>query len=164
MPFSMFRHRLIAALLIGCTAASAQNAPEPQAAPPGLPPGVPVPGEAVPPAGAPAAAAPAANLAETKIVEDIIEPKLSGNALAGLYRKYTGRRVIVSSAATAAEFSFVQEASPEDPLTYAEAAELLRKAATIENFVFVPDAQDPNLDILTLSTGGIRPTGRGVDF
>ena len=43
--------------------------------------------------------------------------------------------------------SFIQEASPEDPLTFDKAAELLRKAATIENFVFVPDAQDPNLDV-----------------
>lgn len=102
-------------------------------------------------------------LANQLIVEDIIEPKLNGNALAGLYRKYTGRRVIVSSAAAQAEFSFVQEASASDPLSYAKAAELLRKAATIENFVFVPDEQDPELDILTIATGGIRPTGRGVD-
>lgn len=102
-------------------------------------------------------------LGENTIIEDIVEPKLSGNALAGLYRKYTGRRVIVAKAAADAEFSFVQEASPQDPLTFDKAAELLRKAATIENFVFVPDAQDPNLDVLTLATGGLRPTGRGVD-
>jgi type II secretion system protein D len=69
--------------------------------------------------------------------------------------------VIVSAAAATAEFSFVQEATPQDPLTFAEAAELLRKAATIENFVFVPDAEDPNLDILT-HTSGLRPTNRGV--
>jgi type II secretion system protein D len=151
-------HRLIIFLLLAWASATAQ---EPAPAPPG----VPVPGDAPPPAGAPVpqpGAPPAAAFGETKIVEDIIEPKLSGNALAGLYRKYTGRRVIVSAAAATAEFSFVQEASPKDPLTYSQAAELLRKAATIENFVFVPDQQDPNLDILTLSTGGIRPTGRGV--
>ncbi len=141
-----------AAILLMAIPAHAQDAP----------PGLPAP---VPPAGAPAENqnAPKENLGDTKIVEDIIEPKLSGNALAGLYRKYTGRRVIVSSAAAQAEFSFVQEASPDDPLTHAQAAELLRKAATIENFVFVPDEQDPNLDILTLATGGIRPTGRGVN-
>jgi general secretion pathway protein D len=102
-------------------------------------------------------------LGENKILEDIIEPKLSGSALAGLYRRFTGRRVIVSAAASTAEFAFVQEATPQDPLTYAKAAELLKKAATIENFVFVPDGEDPNLDILTLASGGIRPTGRGVD-
>jgi general secretion pathway protein D len=103
------------------------------------------------------------SLGDTKITVPIEEPKLSGTALAGLYGKYTGRRVIVSSAAANAEFAFVQNASVQDPLTYAHAAELLRKAATIENFVFVPDGEDPNLDFLTLSTGGIRPTGRGVE-
>ena len=158
-------HRSIALLLIACVTASAQ---EPAGAPPAevnpAPPGVAVP-DAPPaaPAGAPAARPAGQPPDANKIVEDIIEPKLSGNALAGLYRKYTGRRVIVSAAAATAEFSFIQDASPQDPLTYAKAAELLRKAATIENFVFVPDEQDPNLDILTLSTGGIRPTGRGVD-
>lgn len=101
-------------------------------------------------------------MGETKITADINEPKLSGNALAGLYRKYTGRRVIVSAAASTAEFSFVQEATPQDPLTFAEAAELLKKAATIENFVFVPDGENPSLDFLTLATGGIRPPARGL--
>jgi type II secretion system protein D len=100
-------------------------------------------------------------LGQTQIITDINEPKLSGNALSGLYRVYTGRRVIVSAAAAVAEFSFVQEATPQEPLTYAEAAELLKKAATIEGFVFVPDAENPNLDILT-HTSGIRPTNRGV--
>ncbi|MDP3849069.1 MAG: secretin N-terminal domain-containing protein [Luteolibacter sp.] len=151
-------HRLIILLLLGWITASAQ---EPAEAPPDVPaeapPGVPVPGVAPAPAGAPAVK-PATNLGETKIIEDIIEPKLSGNALAGLYRKYTGRRVIVSTAAAAAEFSFVQDATAQDPLTYAEAAELLRKAAVLENFVFVEHPQDANLDILTLATGGPRPT------
>ena len=100
-------------------------------------------------------------MGQTKIIADINEPKLSGTALAGLYRKYTGRRVIVSAAAATAEFSFVQEATPQDPLTFAEAAELLKKAATIENFVFVPDVEDPNLDILILTTDA-PPSGRGV--
>jgi type II secretion system protein D len=151
--------RSIAFLLLGLASAFGQT-PAPVA-----PPGVPVPG-VVPPAAAgapenPPAAKPAANLGETKIIADINEPKLSGNALAGLYRTYTGRRVIVSAAASVAEFSFVQEATPQDPLTFAEAAELLKKAATIEGFVFVPDAENPNLDILT-HTSGIRPTNRGV--
>jgi general secretion pathway protein D len=154
----MFRHRLIVLLAAASLTAIAQ---EPAPLPPGAaeaPPAVPVP-EGLPPAAPPPpAGAPAANLGETRIEEDIVEPKLSGNALAGLYRKYTGRRVIVSTAASAAEFSFVQEASPQDPLTYAEAAELLRKAAVLENFVFVEHPQDPNLDILTLATGGPRPT------
>ncbi len=135
-------HRFIALLLIGCITASAQQppgVPAPAEAPPGVPvpaqeppPGLPAPGaENPPPAVVPPLNPPAANLGDTKIVEDIIEKKLSGDALAGLYRRYTGRRVIVSTAASAAEFSFVQEASPQDPLTYAQAAELLRKAAVL---------------------------------
>lgn len=178
-------HRSLVLLLLGWATATAQ---QPAAAPPATvtpapvtpstvppPPGVPVnPAAAAPKPGAvnpatlkPAtpAAAPQAGipLGENKIVEDIIEPKLSGNALAGLYRRYTGRRVIVSAGAATAEFSFVQEASPQDPLTYAKAAELLKMAATIENFVFVPHPNNPDIDVLTLATGGIRPPGIGVE-
>jgi type II secretion system protein D len=135
---------------------------------PEAPPGVLIPGAVpVPVAGRPtvkdAAPAPGADLRNTKIVEDIIEKKLTGDALAGLYRRYTGRRIIVTTGAAAAEFSFVQEASAQDPLTYAEAAELLRKAAVLEGFVFSQHPQDSNLDILTLATGGPRPTNVSVD-
>jgi type II secretion system protein D len=179
--------RIIALILAACSCLLAQEpvppVPEPGQAPQ-APPSVPVRGlQGIRPnlnapandpnagdaaADAPKAASapepqPGIPLGENTITEDIVEPKLSGNALAGLYRKYTGRRVIVAKAAADAEFSFIQEASPQDPLTFDKAAELLRKAATIENFVFVPDAQDPNLDVLTLATGGLRPTGRGVD-
>lgn len=101
-------------------------------------------------------------LGDTLIQESIEELDLSGTALADLYRRYTGRRVIVSSAAAAAEFRFIQPASPQAPLTYREAAELLRKAATIENFIFVPASDDPNLEYLTLATAGVKPTGIGV--
>ena len=179
--------RIIALILAACSCLLAQEPVPPVTEPgqdPQAPPSLPVQGRQGirpnlnAPANDPNAADPAADapkpasapepkpgipLGENTIIEDIVEPKLSGNALAGLYRKYTGRRVIVAKAAADAEFSFIQEASPEDPLTFDKAAELLRKAATIENFVFVPDAQDPNLDVLTLATGGLRPTGRGVD-
>ncbi len=132
---------------------------------PAIPAIVPPPGVEAPPEIAPEVVAPkppAVGNANDLIIEPIIQPKLSGNDLADLYRSYTGRRVIVSSAAAGAEFSFIQPASPEDPLTNAEAAELLTKAATIENFVFVQDSSDPNLYILTLATAGLKPTGRGV--
>ena len=99
-------------------------------------------------------------LGETKIIEAIDIETLKGSELAVLYRKYTGRRVIVSAAANAAEFTFVQDASPEEPLTYAQAAELLKKAAGIENFVFMPDQKDPNLDFLTVS---VRLPGIGYE-
>ncbi len=102
------------------------------------------------------------NLGDTLITENISHIKFSGNDLAGLYSDWTARRVIVSSAAAEAEFTFVQPASPQNPLTYREAAELLKKAATIENFVFVPDGSDRNLDILTLATAGLNPRQRGI--
>ena len=103
-----------------------------------------------------------ADLGNTLIKESIEQLKLSGDDLADLYRKYTGRRVIVASSAAAAEFRFVQPASPQDPLTYREAAELLKKAATIESFIFVPAGDGSKLDYLTLATAGLKPTGIGV--
>jgi general secretion pathway protein D len=158
--------RPIAALgLAGITTGLAQPPEQPLVTPqpPGQPaaPAVPpAPGQPAPPAAPPAAGE--VPLAEQKITQPITEPKLSGTALADLYRKFTGRRVIISAQAATAEFAFIQDASPTDPLTYAQAAELLVKAATIENFVFVPDSTDPNLDILTFSAGGINPKSRGV--
>lgn len=106
---------------------------------------------------------PPKNLGDTLIVEPITELKLSGTSLADLYRQYTGRRVIVSSAAAVAEFRFDQPASPQDPLTYRQAAELLKKTATLENFIFVPASDDPNLDYLTLATAGTNAKGIGLD-
>jgi len=155
--------RSITLLLLGIVSVASAQRPVP------APPGVPVPGNApAPAAGVPAeqppgvpVVNPAPTLGETKITEPIEEPKLSGEALAGLYRKYTGRRVIPTSAASTAEFRFVQDASPKDPLTYAQAAELLKVAATLEGFVFVPHGSNPNLDILT-ANGGVRPPAVGV--
>lgn len=155
--------RPIAALsIVGLSAGFAQPPGQPLVQPeiPGQPPIPAVPGQPAPPAAPPVVGN--IPLEEQKITEPIVEPKLSGTALAGLYRKYTGRRVIVSSQAALAEFSFVQDASPTDPLTYPQVAELLKKSATIENFVFVPDSTDPNLDILTYSNGGLNPKSRGV--
>lgn len=88
---------------------------------------------------------------ETRIVADINKPRLNGEALATLHRRYSGRRVIVSAAAAIAEFSFVQEASPQHPLTYARAVELLKMSATIENFEFVPHLDNPTIDRLILA-------------
>jgi hypothetical protein len=98
-------HRSIALLLFGLVTASAQD-------PNQAPPGVPIPGVVPPaPAGGPGQA-PGIVLGNTKITEPIEELKLNGDALAGLYTKYTGRRVIVSTAASTGEFRFVQDASP----------------------------------------------------
>ena len=163
-------HRSLALFLLSVASTYGQLPADNQPAP-----SVAIPGEAGEPAdGAPdanpsaaavaaaAASQPGIPLGQTRIVNDINEPKLSGTQLAGLYRTYTGHRIIVSAAAATAEFSFVQEASEKDPLTFAEAADLLRKAAIIENFVFVPDGLNPSLEFLTLSTGGVRPTQIGV--
>jgi general secretion pathway protein D len=170
----MSLHRSLALFLLSVASAYGQQPVEDQPTPV-TPPGVLLPGEnGVPAAGAPdanpsaaAIAAAAANqpgvpLGQTRIVNDINEPKLSGNQLAGLYRTYTGHRVIVSAVAATTEFSFVQEATEKDSLTFAEAADLLRKAAIIEGFVFVQDGLDPNLAYLTLATGGVRPTQIGI--
>ncbi|MDE0836036.1 MAG: hypothetical protein OSA84_06765, partial [Akkermansiaceae bacterium] len=83
---------------------------------PAIPGIVPPPAPPVPVAAEPAPAN-GAKFGDTIINESIEELKLSGQALADLYRLYTGRRVIVSSAASQAEFQFIQFASPQDPLT-----------------------------------------------
>ncbi|MES2997253.1 MAG: secretin N-terminal domain-containing protein [Verrucomicrobiota bacterium] len=144
-------------LLLGTAIAFSQEPPNRR---PIVPPAVP----AQPAAAAAPAAAPDVPLGETKITEDINEPKLSGESLAGLYRKYTGKRIIVTSAASAAEFKFIQPASEDDPLTFDEAAALLRKAAVLEGFVFVPDSENPAIETLTLATGGVNPKQIGLEI
>lgn len=115
-----------------------------------------------PPAPAEPASKPAAPLGETKIIANIVEPKLDGKGLGALYQKFTGRRVLVAAAAATAEFSFVQEASPQDPLTYAQAAELLRKSAGIEGFIFTPDDKNANLEFLIAANRRGSPGGYDV--
>ena len=126
-----------------------------------VPPGT-LPGGANRPPVAPVvvpAAKPGIPIGDNVITEPIEYPTLNGTELAALYRSFTGKRIIVVAAASAAEFSFVQDASKEDPLTYAQAAKLLRKAANLEGFVFVQDAEDPKLEILDVK----RPQGDGYD-
>ena len=93
------------------------------------------------------------------IREDMIHPKLTGDELADLYFKFTGRRVTVSVAASSAEFRFIQRA----PMTYEVAAQLLKNAALLEGFVFVPDVNMANHDILVLATAGANHLQRGVE-
>jgi len=71
---------------------------------------------------------------DTVIKEGYQEPLLSGEAIAILYRKFTGKRVIITKAAQGVEISFVQPG----PLTYREAADLLVKTCFLEGLVFVP--------------------------
>jgi hypothetical protein len=51
-----------------------------------------------------------AALGKQKISENIDFPKLNGKELAAIYQKHSGRRVIVSTAASTAEFRFIFEA------------------------------------------------------
>lgn len=165
--------RLLPVSLIALTSAFGQTPTEPTPLPPGVPATAPAPAPTVrplvPPApGGVAPAAAAANnvpLAERKITEPIIEPKLTGNDLAGKYTAFTGRRVVVSAAAAAAEFAFVQDASPTNPLPYPEAAKLLKMAALMEGFVFVPAGEiAPNVDKLMFSAASTGPKGEGIEL
>lgn len=98
----------------------------------------------------PAQAADQANVPREARVkqEGFLEPKINGERLAELYAELTGRRVTVSNAAIAAEFRFVQQG----PITYGEAAELLKIAAVMEGFVFIPSGE--NHDKLVAAPAG----------
>lgn len=87
------------------------------------------------------------------VQEPMIYPELDGDTLARLYRQFTGRRVTVSKAAAEATFRFVQD----PPLTYGEAAQLIKKAALLEGFVFVPDANMAGHDVLVVNEA--KPQG-----
>ncbi|MCH7226541.1 secretin N-terminal domain-containing protein [Haloferula sp. A504] len=121
------------------------------APPPGLP--------GLPAANNPAAAAANAPDGNQPVQKPMIFPKINGDQLADLYREFTGRRVTVSVAAADAEFRFVQP----PPLTYGEAAQLIKKAALLEGFVFVPDANMAGHDVLVIATGGANPKGEGLE-
>lgn len=127
-----------------------------------LPPGVPEPAADN---NQPAQAAPGLDVGKQVnpnqiLREDQIFANLTGEDLADLYRKFTGRRVTISAAASAAEFRFVQQA----PLTYGQAAQLLKKAALLEGFVFVPDVNMKGHDVLVVATGGANPRGEGLQI
>lgn len=84
------------------------------------------------------------------------EPKLTGEHLADIYTDLTGRKVAISNAALTAEFHFVQK----DPLSKADALQLLKVAALVEGFVFVPSG--PNIDSLIFSQVAANVRGMGL--
>jgi type II secretion system protein D len=135
-------HFLLAGLIASGTAFA-------QVPPPPAPAGAPVQPGAIPPNN------PAA-LAQKVKQEGYLEPKINGERLAELYTELTGRRVTVSNAAIAAEFRFVQQG----PITYGEAADLLKKAAVMEGFVFVPSGE--NHDLLVYSQSVAQPGGEAL--
>lgn len=138
LPMSPTSRLLLAGLFLS-GAMLAQTPPPPPAGAP-IPPGV-----------APAAAA-AGDRAQRIAQQGYQEPKINGERLAELYTELTGRRVTVSNAAIAAEFRFVQNG----PITFGEAAELLKIAAVMEGFVFIPSG--PNHDKLVYSQSVAAPT------
>jgi len=155
----------------GAQPPGAAGVDQPLGVPPVIPPVGGVPAGVVPPpaggnaaAGAAAAGVPAvpvvpnpgAPLAEQVIRERIELPQADGNVIAKLYKEWTGRRVIVSSAAAQASIGFVQD----PPLTHEQAADLLKKACLLEGLVFVPSG--PNIDKLVLATGGPNPKSQGL--
>ncbi len=162
--------RLILPLWLLAAVATAQNqlpvAPPAPPIPP-APPGVdPVPVAKPDPAAKPGANARQKALAAIPLKESFNFPSMSYQELVKNYQDFTGRRVIVTTAAVSSQitFPFEQEVSPQNPLTQGEAAELLRKAAVLAGFVFTQHPDDPNLDILTVVQGGApRPTNIGVD-
>ncbi|WP_367872652.1 secretin N-terminal domain-containing protein [Luteolibacter sp. Populi] len=81
-----------------------------------------------------------------------IEPKIDGQGLAELYTEMTGRRVTVSNEAIAAEFRFVQRG----PITYGEATRLLKEAALLGGFVFVPSGENHDRLMFSQSPGSVQ--------
>jgi type II secretion system protein D len=65
--------------------------------------------------------------------------------------------VTISNAALTAEFRFVQRG----PITYGEAAKLLKEAALLEGFVFVPTGE--NHDRLIYSQSQVNPTSQPLE-
>ena len=109
-------------------------------------------------------------LGDRKINDAIEQPFMTGDLMAKLYWQWTGKRVLVSKAAMAKQISFVQPGG----LTYSEAAEMLEQAVLLEDMVFLPSVNDPNLVKLVLATnsrkngipvirnGGVFPEGDKV--
>lgn len=102
---------------------------------------------------------------EGRYIVGFHEEFAQGKDMAEFYLEYTGRRLIVTSAAADARgFTFSQPASVKNPLSADQVAELLRKQAVLEGYVFTQHPDDPNLEILTVVTGGQpRPTNVNVD-
>jgi len=129
-----------------CYAQEPQGLPDPvDPVPlPAIDPAIP---EAQPEGGNPAVALPEA-LGDKKIKETIAQPFMTGDIMADLYREWTGKRVLVSKAAMAKQIAFIQPGG----LTYREAAELLEQAALLEDMVFLPSVNNPNVVKLVLAT------------
>ena len=86
---------------------------------------------------------------------------LNGQDIADLYFTYTGKKVLVSQEASAAEVSFIVPGQ----MTYAEAARVIEKRLVMEGLEIVPDDDDPSFVKLVLAnsaTSGPKPLGPPV--
>jgi general secretion pathway protein D len=124
-------------ILAGLLLAGAVFAQEPVVPPQPVPPAGPG-GPRLPAREPEAGPMPQAPNPDTVKQQGYIEPKVDGQRLADIYTELTGRRVTISNAALTAEFRFVQRG----PITYGEAARLLKEAALLEGFVFVPTGEN----------------------
>ena len=68
-------------------------------------------------------------------------PNIDGHGMASLYQSATGKRVLVSSAAKDAQFSFIQSGG----LTNGEVAQLVEKFLLMEGFQLNADQRNPNI-------------------
>ena len=68
-------------------------------------------------------------------------PNVDGNGMASLYQSATGKRVLVSSAAKDAQFSFIQPGG----LTNREVAQLVEKFLLMEGFQLNVDQRNPSI-------------------
>ncbi len=94
---------------------------------------------------------------EKVVREGIQELNMNGDDIAAKYRLYTGKRVLVSAAAAAAEFRIYQPG----PLTYEEAATILEKQALMEGFIFVPSGTE-EVKLVLAGGQGASPKGEGL--
>lgn len=90
--------------------------------------------------------------------EDYLFPVMDGQTLSDLYTEMTGRRVTMSNEAITAQFRFVQQG----PITYREATRLLKVAALMGGFIFVPDGD--NHDRLIFSAVQNQAPNQPVPF
>lgn len=86
--------------------------------------------------------------------ESILRPEMTGIDASEMYRKHTGKRVILSSAAAQLQVLFIQPG----PMTNAEVAQLLEITLLDAGIAIVPDQLYPNI-VRMVSSGPVAGLG-----
>ncbi|MGJ8695150.1 MAG: secretin N-terminal domain-containing protein [Verrucomicrobiaceae bacterium] len=86
--------------------------------------------------------------------DEILRPEMTGIDAAEIYRKHTGKRVILTSQASQVQAYFVQPG----PMTNAEVAKLLEITLLAEGLAIVPDQLDPDI-VRIVASGPTQGTG-----